>query len=317
MQTNLKTNILIVGSCGNLGRHITKEALKQNDLLVNILVHNMSHSQEIADLVKKAGGKVFEGDVTKPETIKDITKGMHTVISALIGDNDVIIKGQSNLLEDAERNGVKRFVPSDFSLEIWNIPRGRHFFMEQRLQFKELLDKSKVKGLHFTNGMFMETYFWMANQYGFSYWGDINQKFDLTSEEDVGKFVIAAVRDKNRVGHVKVSGAEVSTKEVVDTYNLVLNKKESAKYMGSIEELKTKVKELRDQGKIFDSIQMGYCIPLYDGSGKIKDKMNSQFPSVKVTSLEDFIKSTQGKPSYQYTIPGIVKGCEKQILTSS
>jgi saccharopine dehydrogenase-like NADP-dependent oxidoreductase len=87
-------NILIVGGSGNLGSLITREALKHTDYMtVNVLFHSVSKCTELADLVKKSGGKVFEGDVTKEENIKDITKGMHTIISALIGGEDVIIQG--------------------------------------------------------------------------------------------------------------------------------------------------------------------------------------------------------------------------------
>jgi hypothetical protein len=114
---------------------------------------------------------------------------------------------------------------------------------------------------------------------------------------------------------VKIVGQEMSTKEIVDVYNKVLGKKEQAKFMGSIDDLKKRVNELREQGKLFDSLQMGYEIPMFDGTGKIKDKMNSQFSDVKTMTLEDFLKMTQGKPDYEYTIPDVVKCCEKQILS--
>jgi len=307
--SNNKMSILVVGCSGNLGSYITREALIYSDKInVNVLFHDISKRKELADLVTKAGGKVFEGDVTKKDTIKDITKGMHTVISALVGGDDVIIDGQIALLEDAERNGVSRFVPSDFSFDIWNIPKGRHFFTDQRLKFNDRLSKSKVKSLHFTNGMFMETFFWLVNNQhtGFTYWGDINQKIDLTAEEDVAKFVMVAILDKKREGHVKICSSELSSKEIVELYNKILGKNEQAKFMGSIEDLKNKVNELKEK-EIFESIQLGYVIPMFDGSGKIKNRMNSQFPEVKVMTLEDFIIKTHGKPDYQCTIPFVTK----------
>jgi len=159
-------------------------------------------------------------------------------------------------------------------------------------------------------------FFWLVNHQhiGFTYWGDINQKIDLTAEEDVAKFVIVAILDKNREGHVKVCGSELSTKEIVELFNKILGKNEQAKFMGSIEDLKNRVNELKEK-EIFESIQLGYVIPMFDGSGKIKDKMNSQFPEVKVMTLEDFITKTHGKPDYQYTIPFMIK--ETQIILKS
>jgi len=238
------------------------------------------------------------------------------VISVLIGGEDVILDGQTRLLEDAEKNGVKRFVPSDFSFDIWSIPQGKYYFTDLRLKFKQRLDKSKVKGLHFSNGMFMQTYLWNVQKEGIQYWGDINQKIDLTTEEDTAKFTIAAVRDKNRIGHVKIYGQEISTKEIVDIYNIVLDKHELAKNNGSLEEMRKMLPLLKEQGKLFELVQMSYAMIMMDGSGKIKEKMNSQFPEIKVTSFEEFLKTSQGKPVYEFTYPGVVKACEKQILTS-
>jgi nucleoside-diphosphate-sugar epimerase len=113
-----------------------------------------------------------------------------------------------------------------------------------------------------------------VNKTGFAYWGDINQKLDLTTEEDVAKFVIAAIRDKNRVGHVKITSNELSTREIVEIYNKVLGKNEQAKNMGSLEDLRKKVQELKEKDT-FESVQLGYALFMFDGSGKIKDKMNS------------------------------------------
>lgn len=161
----------------------------------------------------------------------------------------------------------------------------------------------------------METYFWMVNKCGFKYYGDINQKIDLTSQEDTAKFVISAIKDKNRSGDIKIFGQELSTKEIVDTYNKVLGRKEQAKFMGSIDDLKKEVNELREKGKLFDSLQLAYEIPMFDGTGKIKDRMNSQFSDVKTMTLEGFLQKTQGKVNYEYTIPDVVKYCEKQILS--
>lgn len=317
MISNNKINILIVGASGNLGRHIVNHALKRPNLQVNILLRSKEKAMDLVDLVTKSGGKVFEGDVTNADSIRNITLGMHTIISALLGDDSVIIQGQKNLLEDGERHGVKRFVPSDFSGDIWNIPLGQHYFTDQRLKFKQILDKSKIMGLHFSNGYFMETYFYMVNKYGFTYWGDVKQKLDLTTEEDVAKFVIAAVSDKDRVGQIKIVGNELSTKEIVDIYNMVLNKQEVAKKLGSLDELRNKIQELGKMGNFKDAVELGYSLMFFDGSVKIKNKMNNEFMDVKVMSLEDFLKMTQGNmKNYRFTISEVLENQQQhQVKT--
>jgi len=166
--------------------------------------------------------------------------------------------------------------------------------IDQRLKIKDRLDKSHVQGLHITNGMFLQAYFWAVGNSGFTCWGDINQKLDLTSQEDVAKVVITAIMDQNRTGHINISANELSTKEIVQTYNKVLGKKESPKFMGTIDELKEQVLKMKQEGKKSDEeVLLGYFIPMFDGTGKIKDVMNSQFPKIKFTSLEEFLKKTQ------------------------
>lgn len=309
----LSNNKIIVGASGNLGRHIVHQALKRPNLLVNILVRSKEKAKDLVDEVISSGGKVFEGDVTQPDTIRNISVNIHTIISALVGNDDVVIQGQKNLLEDAERHGVKRFVPSDFSGDIWSIPLGQHYFTDQRLKFRQILDKSKIMGLHFSNGYFLETYFYWVNKLGFTYWGDINSKIDLTPEEDVAKFVIAAVSDKDRVGHIRVVSIELSTKEILDTYNLVLGKQEQAKKLGSLDELRNKVQELQKSGNFKESVELGYTLMFFDGSVKIKNKMNSEFPDVKVMKLDEFLKNTQGKMThYHFTISDVLEEQQKQ-----
>ena len=75
-----KINVLIIGSNGRLGSFIVKHFLTKPNLITNILIRDRQKNQELVSQVENAGGKVFEGDIMKPETIKNITKGMHTVI---------------------------------------------------------------------------------------------------------------------------------------------------------------------------------------------------------------------------------------------
>jgi len=61
-------------------------------------------------------------------------------------------------------------------------------------------------------------------------------------------------------------------------------------------------------------VQYSLMLPLFDGRGKIKNRMNSQFPEVKVTTLEDFIGKIQSKGlQYNYTLPDLVRWCETEI----
>jgi len=310
-----KLNVLILGATGNLGRFITKECLARDNLLVNILVRNPEKCKDLREQIESAGGKCIVGDINDPKSIKDCTKGMHTVISAVIGDEHTVIDGQHNVLKDAIKNNVKRFVPSDFSFDIFSMPIEEHYLIGLRLKFRQILEKTPMKGLHFTNGMFLETYFWGVSQGGFPCWGSADKKVDLTTEEDVGKFVAAAVSDPDRVGDVKISGNKLSTREIVEIYNQETGDHEKVKLQGSIEDLKKKAAECKKNGDIINFIQFGYAIPFFDGRGDIKEPMNDEFPEVKTITLREFIQTNVGKKEYNYTIPGIVMEARQEILS--
>ena len=64
----------------------------------------------------------------------------------------MIVYGQTNLLKAAQEAGVKKFIPSTFSLNMFNIPEGEHPFLDSRLKFAAILEKSGMPHVHVLNG---------------------------------------------------------------------------------------------------------------------------------------------------------------------
>jgi len=292
MVSTQKLPILVVGATGQLGSLITKYALKQPNLAVNILIRNPDKNKDLVDEIQKAGGKVIVGDVTKPETLTDSTKGIHTVISALIGDDSTVFEGQRHLAEDAVKNGVKRFVPSDFSLSTDRIQEGEHPFLTSRIKFRKYLETTPVKGLHVTLGIFTETFFFFKTRMfpGLHYYQSPDQKIDITTYEDTAKYVAAAVAKPDRVGDLRIHGDELSINEIAAIYKKVTGKDVKPENRGSIEDLKKSIEELRKKD-FFRSILLTYEIFMFDGRGKLESVDNAEFPEIQPTHLEDYIKA--------------------------
>jgi len=309
--------VVIIGASGNLGSLVTKECLNRPELQVELtIVLDDIKDKCLCDKVKENGGECIKLDINNFEEMRNVLpQNGHTIISCVFGDDNTMIEGQCNLLNLANSLNYKRFIASDFLCNIWNCKIGESYLIDQRLKFRDFLKSSKVKGLHFSHGIFMETYFWLAEKLGyFGYWGDINQKIDLTSQEDVARFVAAGVSRPNLTGDVFISGCEYSTKDIASLYNQITGKKMDTKCLGSIDDLRAKLKDLKEQDDPFLSVQYSLMLPIFDGRGKIKNRMNNQFPEVKITSLEDFIKRIEGKGlQYNYTLPDLIRGCEKEI----
>jgi hypothetical protein len=266
----------------------------------------------LCDKVKENGGECINLDIASSNLENVLPSNCDTIISCVFGDDKTIIDGQTNLLNEAVRLNYKRFVASDFMCNIWNCNQGESYMIDQRIKFRECFNKTKeIKRLSFCHGLFMETYFWFFEKLGFfGYWGDINQKINLTAQEDVAKFVAAAVARPNVSGDIFISGCEYSTKEIVELYSQITGKKIEAKCLGTIDDLRSRVKSMKEVDDPFLYVQYNLLLPIFDGRGRITHKMNDNFPEVKVRSLEDFIKGIENKGlQYNFTLPDILKTC--------
>ncbi len=292
MVSTQKLPILIVGATGQLGSLITKHSLQQPNLEVNILIRNPDKNKELVDQIKNSGGRVVIGDVTKPETLKDSTKGIHTVVSALIGDDATMFDGQKHLAEDAIKNDVKRFVPSDFSVWPAKLGEDEHPFLGQRIRFRKYLEGTPMKGLHVSLGMFTETFFYfMAHLFpGLHYYQNADQKIDTTTYNDTARYVAAAVAKPDRVGDLKIRGDCLSINEIAEIYNRITGKNVKPENRGSIDDLKKQITELR-QKEYFKSVLLNYEIFLFDGRGVMDKVDNAEFPEIKPLSFEEYVKA--------------------------
>lgn len=114
-----RRTVLVAGATGYLGRYLTI-ALKEAGWRVRALVRDASKLAEagtaLAPAVEAQVDEVWEGDVTKPATLRGSCKGAEVVIStvSLMSDtgpltwHDVDYHGNRNLLDEARNAGVRK-----------------------------------------------------------------------------------------------------------------------------------------------------------------------------------------------------------------
>lgn len=288
MVDNQKINVLVLGATGKLGSLVVKHALQQPNLIVHIQLRDPQKSPELVKQVQNAGGRVIQADLNQPHTLQDSTKGIHTIIScsSLFSEQDV--QGQLNILDDAVKNGVKRFFSSHFGISYEHVSPG-NLLIDSKLKFSEQLAKTNIKPVIISNGLLLDFILQFNNQ-GLRYYGDINQKVDLTTYDDVARFVVAIAVDPEKSGSFNFVGEELSTKEIVEIYNRVRGAQIKAQSAGSIEELEKTVEEQRKAGEVVAAAFSGIFELVYGGKGKIRKIDNKEFPGVKTTSLEEYLK---------------------------
>ena len=292
---NDKLGALVIGATGKLGSLITKHCLQKPNLQVSIFIRNPEKDPELVNQVEKAGGKVIKGDLSQPETIKGCTKGMHTVISVVSHmSTQVRLDGQIALVKDCMENGVSRFVPTDFAGDFTKFSDeelARSLVAETKVKLRKYLETVPIKTLHFWPGFFMETFF-DAQHHGFSYWDHDDQRYDLTSYEDTAKVVASAVSNPDKTGDIYFVGDDLSIREVNEIYNKVRGTTNiKQKRLGSLDDLKKKHDEIKNnESDFFFAHALGLFSMMYDDRSKFHSNNNADFPDIKFTTFEEFLK---------------------------
>jgi uncharacterized protein YbjT (DUF2867 family) len=103
--------VVLAGAFGKLGTDILKVLVSQG---FNVVAADMSQK----DIEGLMGYTTRSIDVTKPETLKGLCEGVDTVIttvgltgaSTTVTHYDIDLEGNKNLLSEAKRAGVKKFI---------------------------------------------------------------------------------------------------------------------------------------------------------------------------------------------------------------
>lgn len=244
------TTILIAGATGMLGMKIAQALQAKDKVRVRLLVRDPQKAvQKLSALIAR-GAEMVQGDLGVAESLTRVCDGVDVVISAAQGDRDVIVTGQYNLLQVAERAGVQRFMPSDYSFDYFRLDEGDNYNADLRRTFAALLKASSVPYTFFLNGAFTEI---ELTPWGtlfdepkttFSYWGDGETHFDITTTDDTARFVAEVVLDpayKNK--EFQIAGDTLTAKHCFHTYQEITGKRLKEQSMGSVQELKALIEQ--------------------------------------------------------------------------
>jgi uncharacterized protein YbjT (DUF2867 family) len=111
-----------------LGSKIVAAAIDKGTVEVKAMVRssNDSHKEKhhkIDEMKAKSTG-IVEGDLMKAETLLRACAEVDVIVS-VVGNNEVTVPGQKNLIDAAKQQGVKRFIPADYSVDYSKISLGR------------------------------------------------------------------------------------------------------------------------------------------------------------------------------------------------
>lgn len=219
-------NIIVAGATGYLGSHIVKLLQSQGKPFKAIA----RNKQKLLKLGLDES-QIITAEVTKPETLQGILENADVVISSVgitrqkdgLTYMDVDYQANINLLEEAKRAGVQKFI----YISAVNGDKMRHLkIMAAKEKF---VDALKASGLAYTvfrpNGFFsdMKDFLEMAKSGTVYLFGDGNFKLNPIHGADLAKAVIESI-DENET-EIPVGGPDLLTQNEIGEIALQVWKK--------------------------------------------------------------------------------------------
>jgi uncharacterized protein YbjT (DUF2867 family) len=138
--------VLVAGATGYVGRLVAKEFKSRGHY-----VRALARSPHKLDDMRDELDEIVPGEVTDPESIKDVCDGMEVVFSSVgitkqkgkLTWKDVDFQGNKNLLDVARRAGVKKFI----YVSVFNGPKLRH--LEIVKAHEDFVDVLKASGMDY------------------------------------------------------------------------------------------------------------------------------------------------------------------------
>jgi uncharacterized protein YbjT (DUF2867 family) len=211
-----KRKILVAGATGYLGQFIVKE-LKNQAYWIRALSRD---NQKIAP-VRQCVDEVFIGEVTQPETLKGLCKGIDIVFSSLgitrqkngLSYMEVDYQGNKNILDEAIAGHVSKFM----YISVFNADRLRHLqIVKAKEKFADALRKAGLEHIIVRpNGFFsdMAELFNMAKRGRVYLFGHGEFRGNPIHGADLAKACVERLGSKN--GEFDIGGPEVLTQNEI------------------------------------------------------------------------------------------------------
>ncbi|MBH8578342.1 aromatic alcohol reductase [Nostocaceae cyanobacterium CENA369] len=290
--------VMVAGATGMLGTKIVSALLDKGNIDVRAMVRSLNDSnaenRQKIEAMKAKGAAIALGDVMQPQTLLPTCAGVDVVVSA-IGNSEVTVPGQKNLIDAAKQQGVKRFIPSDYSVDYRKLDYGDNDNLDKR---KDVFEYLQLMGLEYTlvlNGMFMDFIAYMPlfdlEHQTFQYWGDGEMPMDFTTTDDTAKYVAEAVSDPGLANTaLEVAGDTLTPKQFKATYEAATGTKLTEKQLGSVADFQAWITAKKASASSLEEyVYHQYIYAMVSGKGKLDRIENARYPHIKPMTVKQFL----------------------------
>ncbi len=292
----MTTTVLLAGSTGMFGSRIAHHLLAESDIALRLLLRAPvplgSAKARAVDALTARGALVVVGYVTDPPSLDAATAGVDVVVSALQGGPEVIVDGQIALAEAAVRAGVRRFLPSDFAIDLFSAPEGAPQ-SDMRRRAARAIDALPMQVVHVLNGAFMDMMLDPSSPGPIdvaagtiTVWGTGDELFDLTTLEDTARFTARLATDPEDVSGVRsVSGARTSFNAIAEETERLTGAPLNRHVLGSADDLRRVVDAAEDPWSV---VMQWYLLSMLTVAPFLTTD-NDRYPDVRPTGLREYL----------------------------
>ncbi len=288
--------VLLAGATGMLGDRIAAHLLDQTDVEVRLLLRTAAPAEAgkakaVGALVAR-GASVVTGDVTEPASLDAATAGVDVVVSALQGGPEIILDGQVALARAAAGNGVRRFLPSDFAIDLFAAPQGAPQF-DMRRRADRAIDALPMQVVHVLNGGFMDLMLDPGtpglidlDKGTAMLWGTGDEPFDLTTVDDTARFTARVATDPADLSGVRyLSGDRTTFNTIIGETERITGTTLTRNVLGSADDLRRITAGADDPWSVVP--QWYFLSMLTVAPFPINE--NDRYPDAHPTGLHDYL----------------------------
>lgn len=282
--------VVVAGATGRLGRLTIDALLARPDVRVRALVRDPKAAN--ASFAPGVEVVAFDAVASSPAERTAAVAGAFAVVSTLQGGPDVIIDAQFALLEAAKAAGARRFIPSDFSYNMFTLPAGININTDWRRTFAErasALVAPDFDVVHVLQGIFADTMvlgflgLLDAGRGVLRYWGDGSTPVDWTTWEDTARFTAAAALDERPVpARLFVAGERLTVLEMADRWERVHARPLVRERLGSLDDLvrETQRRLEAEPQNMYAWLPLMYAQGVFGGQALLGPLENARYPEI-------------------------------------
>jgi uncharacterized protein YbjT (DUF2867 family) len=297
--------VLVVGASGMLGAQIAASLLDRG-ATVRLLAREAVPSDAVKQARQAAlvarGATVAIGDLGDAASLDAATRGAFGVVSAVQGGPDVIIAGQVALARAAAANGVRRIIPSDYSVDLFKLPDGSHPNLDIRREASRQMAGLLIEVTNVLIGGFMEIVFSPQFQLvdhaaaTVRYFGDPDLEFDVTTIADSAAFTAQAALETSAIpGPYAFAGAVETFTGLAATLTAVHGKPYALVRRGSVADLEGYIasEQAAGRGMTWPTLGAQYAWAMMSGRARLTDPIT---PGFTPTTIRQYLAQPAKDP---------------------